>query len=90
MEPEQVTEILDLKRVQNRLYAEERLAIEEEISCLDDIIRLKGRLHDAKSEIDSFNLLVQSLTIEDGNNYEAFSEKMDNIHLRWITDTKDG
>ena len=79
MEPEQVTELLDLKRVQNRLYAEERLAIEEEISCLDDIIRLKGRLHDAKSEIDSFNLLVQSLTIEDGNNYEAFSEKMDII-----------
>lgn len=72
-------EILELKRVQNRLYAEKRLAIEEEISCLDDIIRLKGRLHDAKSEIDSFNLLVQSLTIEDGNNYEAFSEKMDII-----------
>ncbi len=71
------SEILESKSHINRLYFEKGQAINEQISILNTMLELKGRLYDAKDLIDNLERVLESVTEKDIDNFDAIAEKVD-------------
>ena len=70
-----VSEVLELTRQFNSLFAEKRRIVEGQIAGLDDILGLKGRLYDANEEVKKFFGLMESFTTADKDNLDALLEE---------------